>query len=111
MIVAELFSKQCKPWQNLVHDLFERILSSAYATVIAVLRYGVDDQTAGSLVCEIIGLFMERLKAELSMKVDELLKPHLFGHHITCNHRLIENVQRHRLLVIDVRWRNSLKPF
>ncbi|KAI4151961.1 MAG: hypothetical protein LQ340_003173 [Diploschistes diacapsis] len=70
MIVAELFSKQCKPWQNLVHDLFERILSSAYATVIAVLRYGVDDQTAGSLVCEIIGLFMERLKAELSMKAN-----------------------------------------
>lgn len=94
MIVAELFSKQCKPWQSLVHDLSERILSFAYTTVNAVLQHVVDDQTAGSLIREIIGPSMENLKVGLATKVAEILKPHLVGHPITYNHYLTENVQK-----------------
>lgn len=94
MIVAELFSKQCRPWQSLVHDLSERILSFAYTTVNAVLQHVVDDQTAGSLIREIIGPSMENLKVGLATKVAEILKPHLFGHPITYNHYLTENVQK-----------------
>ena len=94
MIVAELFSKQCRPWQSLVHDLSERILSFAYTTVNAVLQHVVDDQTAGSLIREIIGPSMENLKVGLATKVAEFLKPHLLGHPITYNHYLTENVQK-----------------
>lgn len=94
MIVAELFSKQCRPWQSLVHDLSERILNFAYTTVNAVLQHVVDDQTAGSLIREIIGPSMENLKVGLATKVAEILKPHLVGHPITYNHYLTENVQK-----------------
>ena len=32
LIVAELFSKQCKQWKGLVYYLSERVLDSAYTT-------------------------------------------------------------------------------
>ena len=94
MIVAELFSQQCKPWETLVHNLSERILSTTYATVASALQYVVDEHTAGSLIREIIDPSMESLKVDLTTKVDEILTPHLRGHPITYNHYLTENVQK-----------------
>ena len=94
MIVAQLFSKQCQPWKNLAHEVSERILASAYATVIAALQYAADNETAEALVGEVVGPSMEKLKVELFTKIGELLQPHLAGHPITYNHYLTENVQK-----------------
>ncbi len=102
LIVAELFSKQCKPWQSLVCSPCERVLSSAYAAVNDILRHSTDEGTAVSLLREIIGPSMENLKQNLAIKAEEIMKPHLSGHLIAYNHYLTENVQkaqasRHRL--------------
>lgn len=94
LIVAELFSKQCKPWKGLVVDLTDHILVSSLSTVSAVLRYVVDENTAESLLQEVVGPSVDELKAGLSTKVEEILDPHMSGHPITYNHYLTENVQK-----------------
>ncbi|KAK6858168.1 hypothetical protein PG995_005867 [Apiospora arundinis] len=105
LIVAELFSKQCKPWKDLVMNLSDRILASSLTTLSAALHYIVDDNTAESLLQEVVGPSMENLKAELNTKVEEILEPHILGHPITYNHYLTENVQK----VQAVRTRRKLE--
>jgi hypothetical protein len=94
LIVADLFSKQRKPWKGLVCSLSERVLGSAYATVNSFLQHTVDEQTAGALFREVFSPAMENLKESLAIKVEEILEPHLSGHPITYNHYLTENVQK-----------------
>lgn len=62
----------------------------------------MNEQTAGALLREVVGLSMEHLREDLAIKVEEILEPHLLGYPITYNHYLTENVQkaqaaRHRL--------------
>ncbi|KAK8859764.1 dynamin family protein [Apiospora arundinis] len=78
LIVAELFSKQCKPWKGLSMDLCDRILASSLTTVSAAIRHIVDENTAESI----------------QQEVKEILDPHMLGHPITYNHYLTENVQK-----------------
>ncbi|KAK8036251.1 hypothetical protein PG993_008865 [Apiospora rasikravindrae] len=94
LIVAELFSKQCKPWKGLVVVLSDRIVASSLATVSAVLQYVSDEKTAKSLLQEVVGPSLEKLRESLSTKVEEILEPHVSGHPITYNHYLTENVQK-----------------
>ncbi|KAK8113072.1 hypothetical protein PG984_013598 [Apiospora sp. TS-2023a] len=94
LIVAELFSKQCKPWKGLVVDLTDRILASSLSTLSAALHCVVDDNTAESLLQEVVGPSMDELKSGLITKVKEILDPHMSGHPITYNHYLTENVQK-----------------
>jgi len=94
LIVTELFSKQCKPWEGLVHALSQRITASSYTTVNLVLQHIADEQTAGALLREVVGPSLERLKVDLATKVKEILEPHLSGHPITYNHYLTDNVQK-----------------
>ncbi|KAK8001160.1 P-loop containing nucleoside triphosphate hydrolase protein [Apiospora marii] len=94
LIVAELFSKQCKPWKGLVLDLADRLLASSHSTLNAALRYVVDENTAESLLQEVVGPSMDEVKTGLSTKVQEILEPHILGHPITYNHYLTENVQK-----------------
>jgi hypothetical protein len=94
LIVTELFSKQCKPWKELVCALSERILDSAYTAVNSVLQHIADEQTARALLQDVVGLSLEGLKVNLATKVKEILEPHLSGHPITYNHYLTTNVQK-----------------
>ncbi|KAE8440607.1 hypothetical protein EG329_007036 [Mollisiaceae sp. DMI_Dod_QoI] len=94
LIVADLFSRQCKPWEGLVASLSKRVLGSAYDTVNSVLQHTADEQTARSLLREVVGPTMENLKNALAIKVQEILEPHLSGHPITYNHYLTKNVQK-----------------
>lgn len=98
LIVAELFSKQCKPWKGLVMDLSDRILASSLVTVNEALHYIADENTANSLLQEVVGPSIENLKAGLITKIDEILEPHISGHPITYNHYLTENVQKAQAL-------------
>ncbi|PBP22809.1 hypothetical protein BUE80_DR006361 [Diplocarpon rosae] len=94
LIVADLFSKQCKPWKELVCSLSDSILGSAHATVDLVLQHTADEQTGKALFREVVGPAMEHQRHSLGIKVEEILEPHLLGHPITYNHYLTENVQR-----------------
>ncbi|KAK3935517.1 hypothetical protein QBC46DRAFT_346536 [Diplogelasinospora grovesii] len=96
MIVAELFSKQCKPWQRMVRRLLERVFDSASMTIEAVLRHVADGETAEALLRVVIDPTMENIKKELTSKADEILEPHISGHPITYNHYLTDNVQKER---------------
>jgi hypothetical protein len=54
LIVAELFSKQSKPWKGLVYCLSNHVLDCAYTTVTTVLRHTADEETAASLLREVV---------------------------------------------------------
>jgi hypothetical protein len=94
LIVAELFSKQSKPWKGLICCLSDHVLDCAYTSVTTALQYTADEETAASLLHELIGPSMESLKESLAIKVMEILEPHSSGHPITYNHYLTENVQK-----------------
>ncbi|KAH6632202.1 P-loop containing nucleoside triphosphate hydrolase protein [Chaetomium tenue] len=94
LIVAELFSNQCKPWQGMVRNLLERTFQSAARTVENALHYVADGETTESLLRAVVNPSMESIKRGLSNKADEILEPHLSGHPITYNHYLTDNVQK-----------------
>ncbi|KAI1315614.1 P-loop containing nucleoside triphosphate hydrolase protein [Xylariaceae sp. FL0255] len=94
LIVAELFSKQCKPWDSLVSALVSRTLQSAQATIDAVLKHVADEETASGITRAIIIPSMDKVQGTLRAKIGELLHPHLSGHPITYNHYLTDNVQK-----------------
>ncbi|TGJ87368.1 hypothetical protein E0Z10_g1408 [Xylaria hypoxylon] len=92
--VAELFSKQCKPWGGLIHDLGNRALQSAHITISAILDHVADEETAAGVTYAIINPHMEEVKEALKAKLGEIIRPHLSGHPITYNHYLTSNVQK-----------------
>jgi hypothetical protein len=94
LIVAELFSKQCKPWENLVGGLNHRMLASVIAAINAILGHVADEETAAGITRFIIDPSMDVIKANLKNKLADILHPHLSGHPITYNHYLTENFQK-----------------
>ncbi|KAL2200125.1 P-loop containing nucleoside triphosphate hydrolase protein [Corynascus similis CBS 632.67] len=111
MIVAELFSKQCKPWQRMVRCLLERVFGSASMTIEAVLRHVADGETAEALLRAVINPTMDNIKKELTNKADEILEPHISGHPITYNHYLTDNVQKAQSRRTRQRLEERLKSF
>ncbi|KAI1109635.1 P-loop containing nucleoside triphosphate hydrolase protein [Nemania sp. NC0429] len=105
LIVAELFSKQCKPWEGLVYNLGTQLLQSAHITIGAVLNHVADEKTAAGITHVVVIPSMERVEEALKTKLEEILRPHLFGHPITYNHYLTENVQKAQ----DARKRSDLE--
>ncbi|KAI0478308.1 P-loop containing nucleoside triphosphate hydrolase protein [Xylaria cf. heliscus] len=94
LIVSELFSKQCKPWGTLVYDLGNRLFQSAQVTISAILDHVADEETAAGIAGLVVLPSMETVQKALKAKIDEILQPHVFGHPITYNHYLTENVQK-----------------
>lgn len=94
LIVAELFSRQCKPWQGMVRSLLEDAFQLTFKMVTAILHHAADRETAESLLRMVVKPAMDAIKKELRNKADEILEPHLSGHPITYNHYLTDNVQK-----------------
>ncbi|KAI1144905.1 P-loop containing nucleoside triphosphate hydrolase protein [Nemania diffusa] len=94
LIVAELFSKQCKPWESLVGSLNRRMLASVFEAISAILRHVADEETAAGITRFIINPSMDTIKANLENRLADILHPHLSGHPITYNHYLTENFQK-----------------
>ncbi|KAI1119764.1 P-loop containing nucleoside triphosphate hydrolase protein [Nemania abortiva] len=94
LIVAELFSKQCQPWGDLIFDLGDRLFQSAHVTISAVLDHVADEETAAGITRLVVIPSMETVQKALKAKLEEILRPHLLGHPITYNHYLTENVQK-----------------
>lgn len=94
LIVAELFSKQCKPWEGLVYNLGNRLLQSAHITISAALNHVADEETAAGIAHVVVIPWMETVEEALKAKLEEILHPHLLGHPITYNHYLTDNVQK-----------------
>ncbi|KAH6856208.1 P-loop containing nucleoside triphosphate hydrolase protein [Chaetomium sp. MPI-CAGE-AT-0009] len=96
LIVAELFSDQCKPWQGMVRNLLERTFQSAAKMIECALHHVADRDTTESL---------------LRAVADEILEPHLSGHPITYNHYLTDNVQKAQADRRRHQMENRLKVF
>ncbi|KAK2744858.1 hypothetical protein FQN57_004182 [Myotisia sp. PD_48] len=94
LIVRELFKEQRKPWEGLVNRLALDIFNAAHFTVNSVTGYVADKSTAGGILREIIIPKLYKLRDTLNLKISEILDPHKFGHPITYNHYVIENVQK-----------------
>lgn len=94
LIVAQLFSKQCKPWKTLVDGLGNRVHASAHAAVDMVLEHVADSETAAKLSRILIAPLMKEAKTSCEAKLEEILRPHLSGHPITYNHYLTDNIQK-----------------
>jgi GTP-binding protein EngB required for normal cell division len=94
LIVAELFSKQCKPWQGMVRSLLERTFQAASRTIESALHHVADGETTEALLRLVVNPTMDSIKKGLRSKADEILDPHISGHPITYNHYLTDNVQK-----------------
>ncbi|KAK3294434.1 P-loop containing nucleoside triphosphate hydrolase protein [Chaetomium fimeti] len=111
LIVAELFSNQCKPWQGMVRTLLERAFQSTVKMIECALHHVADGETTECLLRAIISPALESIKRGLKNKADEILEPHLSGHPITYNHYLTDNVQKAQADRRRHQMENRLKAF
>ncbi|KIX99631.1 uncharacterized protein Z520_04265 [Fonsecaea multimorphosa CBS 102226] len=95
-IVDELFFDQCRPWQHLLHETEERLVTAARTTIELVVEHISDSVTGDGIMRFLIRPNLETIVTKLHKKVEEVLKPHMKGHAITYNHYFTENLQKKR---------------
>ncbi|KAI1646714.1 P-loop containing nucleoside triphosphate hydrolase protein [Daldinia loculata] len=93
LVVGDLFSRQCKPWELITQNLVEQIHEAAASTFNRIITEICDNNTKTRLMKHHIQPALHRLRGDLKDKVDELLEPHLSVHPITYNDYLTETVQ------------------
>ncbi|KAI1075851.1 P-loop containing nucleoside triphosphate hydrolase protein [Whalleya microplaca] len=93
LVVGDLFSRQCKPWEPITQNLVEQIHEAAAKTFNKITSDFGDENTKSRLMKGHIQPALYRLRQDLKAKVDELLQPHLSIHPITYNDYLTESVQ------------------
>ncbi|ETS73761.1 hypothetical protein PFICI_14707 [Pestalotiopsis fici W106-1] len=93
MVVADLFSRQCKPWEHITHTLVEQVHEAATKTFDKMVSEICDGNTRDRLMKGLIQPTLSQLRKEVRDKVDELMKPHLAIHPITYNDDITKGVQ------------------
>lgn len=93
LIIGELFTEQCQPWRDITMRGKNIILQGVYQATKAILDHVAVDDTVDGIFRSTSG-GIDTLKSGLDQKVAELLNPHYYGHPITYNHYLTDNVQR-----------------
>lgn len=93
LVVGDMFSRQCKPWEAITRNLVEQIHEAATTTFNRVVSELCDQNTKSRLMKGVIQPSLHQLRKDLKQKVDELLEPHLSVHPITYNDWLVEKVQ------------------
>lgn len=94
LVVGDLFSRQCKPWERITHNLVEQIHGAALLTFNKIVSEISDENTRSRLMTRHIQPQLHRLRQNLQAKVDELLMPHLSIHPITYNDYLTDTVEK-----------------
>ncbi|KAL1867925.1 hypothetical protein Daus18300_006200 [Diaporthe australafricana] len=92
MVVGDLFSQQCKPWQAITQSLIEYVHEAAAITFNKLLSGVCDANTKARLMKHMIQPSLYRLREHLKNNVAELLEPHLSIHPIMYNEYLTEVV-------------------
>ncbi|KAI0110612.1 P-loop containing nucleoside triphosphate hydrolase protein [Hypoxylon sp. NC0597] len=93
LVVGDLFSRQCKPWELITQNLVEQIHEAAASNFNKTVSEICDENTRSRLMQGHIQPSLHRLRQDLKDKVDELLEPHLSIHPITYNDYLTDTVQ------------------
>ncbi|RYP16735.1 hypothetical protein DL765_004971 [Monosporascus sp. GIB2] len=99
LVVGDLFSRQCKPWEFITQNLVERIHEAALNTFSKVVSELCDQNTKSRYMKGLVRPSLHCLRQDLKDKVDEFLKPHLTVHPITYNDwlvRIVQEVQEER---------------
>ncbi|KAG4442264.1 hypothetical protein IFR05_002255 [Cadophora sp. M221] len=94
LVVGDLFSRQCKPWEHITQNLAEQVHEAAAITFNKILSEICDDNTRTRLMKSLIQPSLHKLRKDLKEKLDELLEPHLSIHPITYNDYITEAVQK-----------------
>lgn len=92
VIIGDLFTDQCEPWENLTTALVNDIMEAVYQTTQLVIQH----VAASDVVDEVLKFVHEKidgLKVKLDAKVQELLAS-ATQHPITYNPQLTENIQK-----------------
>lgn len=93
-MVADLFSRQCKPWKAISQELVELIHEAAAVTFNQIVSKICDENTRNRLMKGMIQPSLYKLRQQLRNKVEEFLEPHLSVHPISYNEDLVSFVQR-----------------
>ncbi|OTB00157.1 hypothetical protein M426DRAFT_324476 [Hypoxylon sp. CI-4A] len=93
LVVGDMFSRQCKPWEPITQNLVEQIHEAAARNFNKIVSEICDNNTRSRLMKGHIQPALHLLRQDLKKKVDELLEPHLSIHPITYNDYLTETVQ------------------
>lgn len=93
MVVADLFSRQCKPWQKITRNLVQRIHEAASVTFAKLVSTICDTNTTQRLLAGLIQPSLRALREQLESQVDEFMEPHLSVHPISYNEYLVDFVQ------------------
>ena len=94
LVVGDLFSRQCKPWEAITQSLVEEIHEAAANTFNKMVSAIGDENTKSRLMKGHIQPALHLLRKDLKVKVNEFLKPHLSIHPITYNDYLTDSVQK-----------------
>ncbi|KAJ9145013.1 Interferon-induced GTP-binding protein Mx [Pleurostoma richardsiae] len=97
LVVGDLFSQQCNPWEAITQDLVERIHDAAANTLNKLVSEICDSNTQTRLMTGHVQPALHELRKALKAKVGEFLAPHLSIHPITYNDYLTESVQKIQL--------------
>ncbi|KAK6080929.1 fungal specific transcription factor domain-containing protein [Seiridium cupressi] len=93
-VVGELFRRHSEPWEDITGTAMIKIKASASEMLIAALDATVTGPANQRIRRQLIETATEKLAHSLDSKVNDLLEPHQYGHPITYNHYLTENVQK-----------------
>jgi hypothetical protein len=96
MIVSNLFSEQCRPWEAIARRHVDKVWDAASRFVTLVVAHTADASTAKALQHRVFDPAMKTILKEMREKTTELLDPHQSGHPITYNHYFTETLQKVR---------------
>ncbi|KAI9798760.1 MAG: hypothetical protein M1833_004590 [Piccolia ochrophora] len=97
LIVSDLFRAQSGPWEQIVQGHVKTTWRAARAFLESAIIHLTNEDTAVSLLNEVIDPMMEEKNDEMQNKILELLNPYKKGHPITYNHYFTETIQDARL--------------
>jgi hypothetical protein len=92
MIVVDLFTEQCEPWNDICIQTKDIIVQAVYRVMQFVIEQITVKETTDGILQMIIKRF-EICEKKVNNKLTELLRPHSYGHPITYNHDLTVHVQ------------------
>lgn len=94
--ITTLFREQSSPWVKLANKYAEEIYEAVRSAVMAALDGTCDPTTQDGVLSYIVNPALGTIKQGFETAVKKVLKQHLYGHPITYNHYLTENLQKAR---------------
>lgn len=96
LLIGELFHEQSARWHTLAHRYLEAVWTAIRTFLESAILHLVQEETAESVLREIIDPIMEQRREDMSKTADSILERYREGHPITYNHYFTETIQNVR---------------